>query len=137
MFDKPPQSPQEVHTQWVAYGKAKDLEGLLSLYEPDGVIWDMDNDLYLTTNEQRGHFLGGWLDIVEDFDLKTVSLTAKGDGDIVLLLSSWWAQMQRADGHRFRVEHGGAEIVRRQADGSWKFIIDNPYAAHFRPELFA
>lgn len=135
MFE-PPRSPQEVHTQWVAYGQDKNLDGLLSLYEADAVIYDLDNDRHLVDDAARRAFLGGWLEVVERFDLKTVSVTANGSGDYALLRSTWFAEMRRPDGGTFRVEHGGAEIVRRQDDGSFKFIIDNPYAAPFSPEFF-
>ena len=33
------------------------------------------------------------------------------------------------NGNTVEMEGNGVEIVRRQADGTWKFIIDNPWGS--------
>jgi ketosteroid isomerase-like protein len=56
----------------------------------------------------------------------TVSLlgsTAFEHGDIALTHSHWRMDIPNAD----PMEATTAEIVRRQADGSWKYILDNPW----------
>jgi ketosteroid isomerase-like protein len=43
--------------------------------------------------------------------------------------SQWTLKGIGPDGSAVEMEMQGTEIVRKQADGSWKFIIDNPYSA--------
>jgi ketosteroid isomerase-like protein len=43
-------------------------------------------------------------------------------GDLALVHWSW--TMRLTDGRE--AEGATAEVLRRQADGSWKFLIDNP-----------
>ena len=47
-------------------------------------------------------------------------------GDIALLHSKWTITGTNPDGSSMNAEGKGVEVVRRQADGTWKFIIDNP-----------
>ena len=47
-------------------------------------------------------------------------------GEIALLHSQWTISGTNPDGSALNAEGKGIEVVRRQADGTWKFIIDNP-----------
>jgi ketosteroid isomerase-like protein len=46
-------------------------------------------------------------------------------GDIALLSNAWIFEMDGAAVARSVT----AEVARRQPDGSWRYIIDNPYGA--------
>lgn len=50
-------------------------------------------------------------------------------GDIALLLSQWSVTGHTADGTPLSINHRGAEVGRRQPDGTWKYLIDVPGAA--------
>ena len=50
-------------------------------------------------------------------------------GDIALLRSRWTLRGTGQDGQPVELAGAGAEVVRRQADGSWRFVIDHPFAA--------
>jgi len=45
-------------------------------------------------------------------------------GDIALLSNRWTATFDGAD-----ISASSAEVARRQSDGTWKYVIDNPDAA--------
>lgn len=126
-------TPREAHELWVEYGRAKNLDALLSLYEPDGAIWDIGTAKSLTTPGERRIFLQEFLDTVADFHLETASVMLNGAGDIALLRSKWYATGVSENDTGTRSEwtsrNCGSEIVRKQADGSWLYILDNPYAA--------
>lgn len=47
-------------------------------------------------------------------------------GEIALLHSEWTLSGINPDGSALSAQGKGIEVVRRQADGTWKFIIDNP-----------
>lgn len=44
--------------------------------------------------------------------------------DIALLLSQWSVTGNTADGTQLSITHRGVEVTRRQADGTWKYVID-------------
>ncbi len=50
-------------------------------------------------------------------------------GDTALVHSKWTTVGTDADGNRVDFAGQGTEVVRRQADGTWLFIIDNPFGA--------
>lgn len=126
------QTPEEVHRLWVEFGRAKNLEGLLSLYEPAGSIYDVGKKELLVNDEQRRRFLAEFLATVEDFNLYTASVTPCGDGSLALLRSKWYAksgdEAEAEDRSEWSTQNCGAEVVRKQPDGSWLIVIDNPYA---------
>lgn len=97
---------------------SSDLDGLMDLYE-DGAVF---------TNAQGAHegsdaireVLAGYLSTGASIAMNdSVSFEASE-----LALVHWAWTMTFPDG---RVAEGAtAEVLRRQSDGSWKFIIDNP-----------
>ncbi len=50
-------------------------------------------------------------------------------GEIALLRSRWTLRGTGQDGQPVELAGAGAEVVRRQPDGSWRFVIDHPFAA--------
>ena len=56
----------------------------------------------------------------------TIEVTTAENGDIALLNSQWQVTGTDPEGNAVSMSGNGSEVVRRQADGSWKFIIDNP-----------
>ncbi len=98
-----------------------DLEGLVSLYEEDAAFVD----------EQGGIAKGraAIREIMRGFFAQklhfTIDATATQNGDIALLNSHWTLSGTTPDGQAVSMSCNGTEVVRRQADGSWKYIIDN------------
>jgi ketosteroid isomerase-like protein len=50
-------------------------------------------------------------------------------GDIALLIVQATLQGKGPDGTPVRMEHTSSDVLRRQADGKWLFVIDNPWGA--------
>ena len=97
---------------------ASDLDGLMELYETDAVF----------TNT-RGAFVGlsEIREVLKGY-LETGATITMNDSVVFeaeeLALVHWSWTMDFPDG---RVAEGAtAEVLRRQDDGSWKFVIDNP-----------
>jgi uncharacterized protein (TIGR02246 family) len=110
--------PGEASKLFEARFAAGDLDGLMELYEEDAVF----------TNAQGAHVgseavrtvLGGYLSTGASIAMNdSVAFEA---GDLALVHWSW--TMSFPDGRM--AEGATAEVLRRQEDGSWKFIIDNP-----------
>ena len=50
-------------------------------------------------------------------------------GDIALAHAKWTSVGTDADGNRVDFAGQTTEVMRRQADGTWLFVIDNPFGA--------
>ena len=50
-------------------------------------------------------------------------------GDTALFPPKWTTVGTDAGGNRVEFAGQAAEVVRRQGDGTWQFVIDNPYGA--------
>jgi ketosteroid isomerase-like protein len=101
----------------VAFLQAGDLDGLMGLYEDDAVFADLDGSVRGVADIRAAHqgFLDSGLAL-------TLNDFAAFEADGVALVHWSWT-VRRRDGTS--MEGVSAEVLRRQADGTWKFIIDN------------
>nr|WP_274636516.1 nuclear transport factor 2 family protein [Microbacterium bovistercoris] len=107
------ENPEDIPRLFVQFVQAGDYDGLASLYEPDAV-------LALPPGEQTH----GNTAIAEVFRQVFAERTPGGPGSQLqpVLRSGDFAltSTRMADG---RVT---AEVARRQPDGSWRWVLDNP-----------
>ena len=47
--------------------------------------------------------------------------------DLALVIGTWSFDGTDEDGEPVRLEARNADVLRRQADGTWRFVIDNPW----------
>jgi ketosteroid isomerase-like protein len=47
--------------------------------------------------------------------------------DLALVAGDWSFTGTGPNGEPVRLEAKNADVLRRQADGSWRFVIDNPW----------
>jgi ketosteroid isomerase-like protein len=100
---------------------SRDLDGLLGLYEDDVVLVPEPGASFLTGAAAAREALQGFLAMGGTMSL--VSATAIPNGDLALTHSKWRVEVEGSD----PMEGVTAEVVRRQADGTWKYVIDNPF----------
>lgn len=111
------ESPELVSKLLEAYLRDNDVDGIEHLYE-DGAIFLDDRGIATGWVEIRAKHRG-FLDADLSLALND-SVTFQADG---IALVHWAWTVTRPDG---AVVNGtSAEVLRRQADGSWKFLIDN------------
>jgi ketosteroid isomerase-like protein len=48
--------------------------------------------------------------------------------DLALVYNDWTMTGRAADGRSIERTGKAMEVTRRQADGTWRFILDDPYA---------
>lgn len=102
------------------------LDGALAMYEPDAVYDDGSGD------PDRGHAeIRAALArlIALDPTLDCYEIDVVENGDIAVLRADWIFTGTNADGEAFEHRGRSIEIVRRQPDGSWRFVIDLPSGA--------
>ena len=121
----PTHEPQDAHARFAAAYNAGDLEGLLALYEPDAAMVPEPGRVVAGTAAIR-EVLEGFLALRGTIALVTGTVVRAGD--LALLHGTWTLQGTGADGSPVSLGGRTSEVVRRQADGSWRYVIDDPYS---------
>ena len=57
----------------------------------------------------------------------TVAQVLRAGDDLAVLYGNWSGHYTDPDGARVETAGQSVEVVRRQADGSWRFVIDDPF----------
>ncbi len=112
-------TPQQVHQLFEAFANAGDADALASLFEPDGLLVPAPG-VEARGAEQVRAACAQLCSTGARFELRTEAVRTAGD--LALLSNTWTATT--ADGSTF----GGrtTEVVRRQPDGRWLAVIDDP-----------
>jgi uncharacterized protein (TIGR02246 family) len=122
----PANTPEEVHALFAQYFSAGDMDGIISLYEPDAALMPQPGQIVHGVAAIR-EALGGFLALKEEFEMQPVK--AIQSSDIALLFSKWRLKGTGPDGNAVELRGHTSDVARRQADGTWLFTIDNPYGA--------
>ena len=98
-----------------------DLEAAVALYEPEASF--VQEGKVVSGKAAIREIMQGFLAIKPQLKLE---VTAAQSGDIALLNSKWSITGTDAEGKPVSMSGAGAEVVRRQADGTWLFVVDSP-----------
>lgn len=106
---------------------SRKLENLLSLYEPDAVLLVDGSGLSFTGYNAIGDELGRLLQTPGVMTSRNNFWVVRGE--IALLR----ADFALRDGDRTIISGSTAELIRKQADGSWLYVIDHAAGASIPP----
>lgn len=115
--------PGQLHDLFSAAINAKDREALLALYEPEGMAVDLDGKEYTGAAALRAMFDGLLASMTH---ITGTTRKVFRVGDLALTSASWQAEVVLPDGSTRQVSGTTAELARRQVDGTWRFVIDDP-----------
>jgi uncharacterized protein (TIGR02246 family) len=120
-----PSTPAAVLDLFVRFVHEGRLEAALSLYEPDAVMVEKPGRMARGTGEIR-RALQSLIDSRVALAIEVMqAITAS---DITFVVSAWSVAATATDGTANPVARGeGTDVMRRQSDGSWRFLVDNPY----------
>ena len=102
---------------------AGDVEAAVALYEPNA-RFVAGPDQVLEGHDQIRAAMPGMMAGQPAGTIKVTQVVQSGD--LALLCSDWEMTATGADGKRTTDKGRGREVVRRQADGTWRFVIDHP-----------
>ena len=122
----PARTPEEAHQRFAEAFSSGDLEALVALYEPEASLVPQPGQV-VTGREGIRQALQVFLALKPRIKLETKRVTQAGD--IALLCSKWSLTGTGPDGMATQISGNGIEVVRRQPDGTWRFIIDQPFGA--------
>ena len=120
----PAQTPQDVPRLIIEALNAQDLEAALSLYEDNAILVPEPGVSAIGLDEIRAA-LADLLAMKPTGTIETK--TADITGDIALMHSPWTQVGTDEDGGKVSFSGITAEVVRRQPDGTWKYVIDDPW----------
>mgnify|MGYP000535102410 CR=1 FL=1 len=102
-----------------------DAAAVAALYESGGVL-TLNGGVYTGPAEIRA-VLEGMVGAKAHLDMNVTKVIRGGD-DVAVLYNDWHMTLTDPDGKQQQSSGKAIEIVRRQADGTWKFVIDDPNA---------
>jgi len=119
----PAYSPAEIHTLYRSAFNLGDVEALVALYEPNAVLVVDGNNV--SGHENIKSTLKSILQRQGRMTLETRSVIEAQQG--LAVIHGGWV-VEYATGAPELVNRGlSTEVVRKQPDGTWLFVIDNPY----------
>jgi uncharacterized protein (TIGR02246 family) len=121
------QRPEDVLIAWAEAFKAKNLDDMMSLYEADS-IWVGEDGQSAAGLDAIREVFAAFLALDAIFTPLDIS-AVKADG-LALLSSSWALRGSDVDGSPISIEGRTADVLRRQPDGRWLYVIDSPYGGH-------
>jgi uncharacterized protein (TIGR02246 family) len=116
--------PEEVHRLFSEAFNANDLNAIVSLYEPEATLVPQPGQTV------RGHAairqaLTAFLAMKPRFAFQ--SIKALESGDLAILFSSWTLAGAGPDGNAVSMAGKTTDVVRRQKNGTWLLVSDNPF----------
>ncbi len=114
----------DFHPRWADCLNAGDLDTLVSLYEPEAVLMAQPGQC-VSGHEAIRAALAGLLSLKGTIALEPRQVI-EADG-IALLVSTWRMTGTAPDGTPLELAGQTTDIIRRQPDGTWRAVIDDPY----------
>ena len=123
----PATEPEQIHRLFEHAFNADDLEGLLALYEPDAVLVPQPGVVVEGVDGIRNALR--WL-LDRNGRITVESKLVLRVGELAYLSNRWsLTGGTMPDGSAAELGATTAEVARRQADGSWRYVIDNAWGS--------
>jgi uncharacterized protein (TIGR02246 family) len=123
--------PEELDALFAQALNAGDLDALMALYEPNAALAPQPGQV-VTGAQNIREALRGFIAIkptLTMLETKTIMQT----GEIALNSAKWHLTGTGPDGSPVAMDGHSAEVARRQADGTWRMVIDSPWGLEWNP----
>jgi len=120
----PAQKPEDLDRLFEQALNAGRLDDLVSLYEPQATLMPMPGSL-VTGHAAIRSALTGFLAGKPKISL--APKVAAQSGDIAVVSGKWDLEVTGPDGKRAQMSGQEVVVARRQADGSWRMVVDLPF----------
>ena len=117
-------TPEEVLNSVVEGMNTGNLDSLMALYETDACFASQPGQLAKSPETIR-QSLPSFIDLKGKLDLKVKRVLQSSD--LALVISEWSVSGIGPDGQPVNMAAKSADVLRQQADGTWRFVIDNPW----------
>lgn len=120
----PTGTPEQVLKSIVDGINSGDLDALMTLYESEAAFAAQPGSLKHGLSGVR-ESLAGFIAMKGTLDLEVKGVLEAGG--LALVTGVWSFDGTGPDGKPVKLEGHNADVLRRQSDGSWRFVIDNPW----------
>jgi uncharacterized protein (TIGR02246 family) len=120
----PATTPEQIHRSFEDMFNAGDLDGLMELYESDAALIAKPGSVARGSEQMRAA-LQGFLALKGRITLDTKLVVTVSD--LAYLSNTWSLSGTGPDGNPVTLGATTAEVARRQADGTWRYAIDNAW----------
>ncbi len=117
-------TPREVLNSIVEGINTGDLESLMTLYKAEACFATQPGQL-AKDPESISQSLRSFIDLNGKLDLKVKRVLQASD--LALVTTEWSFSGIGPDGNPVNISAKSADVLRQQANGTWRFVIDNPW----------
>ena len=111
---------------FVRFVHGAQLEAAVSLYETTAAMVEKPGRVARGEHELRDALRS----LIESGVQLSIDVTRVVQASDIAFVGSAWSVSRMADGSRTELARGqGTDVMRRQGDGTWRLVIDNPYGA--------
>lgn len=105
-----------------------DIETSVALYEPSAVLFSKSGRTMTGLDEIRKNN-AALIALKPKFNIAFIKFTLSGDGSLATNRMKATLSWQDAEGKAVEASVDTLEVTRKQEDGSWRYIIDDPYGS--------
>ena len=122
----PARTPKQCDDLFARYLEAGDVDAVVALYEPKACLVLEGGAVARGTRAIR-KAIAMFAAMKPKLEMSVGRIVKAGD-DLAVLYNDWTLTAVGSDGATFADRGKATEVVRRQRNGTWKFIVDDPRA---------
>lgn len=122
----PAKTPKQCDDLFARHIESGAVDAVVALYEPKACLVLEGGTIARGTRAIR-KAIAMFATMKPRFEMNVTRIVKAGD-DLAVLYNDWSLSATRPDGTPFTDTGKATEIVRRQRDGTWRFIVDDPRA---------
>ena len=120
-----PRTPEDCDRLFAEHLNAGDAAGVAALYEAQGALV-MEGTGVVTGHAAIREAIQTFVNMRPTLRMNVTKVVRSGD--VAVLYNDWTLTAKGPDGALIEDKGKAIEIVRQQADGTWRFVIDDPRA---------
>jgi len=121
----PAQKPEECDLLLMKVIESRDLDAAVALYEPEA-SFVVSSGQVVSGHVAIREVLQGMLDAEMTGKVDAVTVVPSADGTVAITRTKGSTKIPGPDGKPVTTLFHSVEIVRKQPDGTWRFVIDDP-----------